>query len=72
MPTLRKANGLITRGWTQQELVAPESLAFYDDDWTVIGNRGAERIRGILQRTTGINLDFLHGPTQERLNPCRI
>jgi len=48
-----------TRGWTLQELVAPKDLVFYDDDWAVIGNRGAERIRGILESTTGINLNLL-------------
>jgi hypothetical protein len=28
-----------TRGWTLQELIAPRTLKFFDNDWTYIGNK---------------------------------
>ncbi|ORY00316.1 hypothetical protein BCR34DRAFT_114877 [Clohesyomyces aquaticus] len=30
-----------TRGWTLQELIAPENVAFYSQDWTLLGNKKA-------------------------------
>ncbi|KAF2250968.1 HET-domain-containing protein [Trematosphaeria pertusa] len=30
----------ITRGWTLQELVAPSSVRFYYQDWTLMGDKG--------------------------------
>ncbi|RYP84835.1 hypothetical protein DL769_001098 [Monosporascus sp. CRB-8-3] len=32
-----RASRWFTRGWTLQELLAPSSLAFYDQDWGILG-----------------------------------
>ena len=34
-----KSSRWFTRGWTLQELIAPESLVFYADDWSEIGTK---------------------------------
>ena len=46
-----------TRGWTLQELLAPQSVSFFDDSWHFIGSREdlAPEIAGI----TGIDDDVL-------------
>lgn len=45
------------RGWTLQELVAPEELDFYDQDWRF---RGSKKIlRHELSDITGIDVDVL-------------
>src|SRR5207248_11760504 len=42
-----------TRGWTLQELIAPEDIYFFDQDWN---NRGSKRdLVEHLSRITGIN-----------------
>jgi hypothetical protein len=40
------------RGWTLQELIAPEDLNFYFEDWQTIGSRSA--MGPIIQKITGI------------------
>lgn len=67
-----KENVWFTRGWTLQELLAPEFLIFYKDDWKPLDsdNVGKEKavndklnvkIRPILEETTGIRSLFLDG-----------
>ncbi|KAH8900806.1 HET-domain-containing protein [Thozetella sp. PMI_491] len=48
-----------TRGWTLQELLAPERVRFYSAEWHFLGDRKslAERISHI----TGIHVAFLEG-----------
>ncbi|KAK7734230.1 hypothetical protein SLS53_007878 [Cytospora paraplurivora] len=49
-----------TRGWTLQELIAPEELDFYDQEWNF---RGSKKIlRRELSRITGIDVDILEDP----------
>lgn len=47
-----------TRGWTLQELLAPDAVAFYDGSWGLIGRKNdSRRVRGfseLLSRVTRI------------------
>ncbi|RPD53324.1 HET-domain-containing protein [Lentinus tigrinus ALCF2SS1-7] len=42
-----------TRGWTLQELIAPASVIFLADDWTIIGPKW--RLAPLLEKVTGID-----------------
>ncbi|CZR65466.1 uncharacterized protein PAC_15366 [Phialocephala subalpina] len=44
-----------TRGWTLQELLAPEDLKFFTDDWVTIGTK--DSLQPLLSEITGI-FDF--------------
>ncbi|KAF2812196.1 HET-domain-containing protein, partial [Mytilinidion resinicola] len=50
-----------TRGWTLQELIAPEDLVFYDKNWRYLGLRNI--YLAAIQQTTGISTDVLVGTT---------
>jgi hypothetical protein len=45
------------RGWTLQELIAPSTLHFFDQDWTFIGNRND--LSGQISRRTNIPWEVL-------------
>lgn len=47
------------RGWTLQELLAPEVLAFFDRDWRCIGSRSA--LADSIEDITGIGAEYLDG-----------
>ncbi|KAK1832137.1 heterokaryon incompatibility protein-domain-containing protein [Podospora conica] len=53
------ASRWFTRGWTLQELIAPEALIFFDKAWKEIGTKAllSQRISAI----TGISQDILKG-----------
>lgn len=57
----------ITRGWTLQELIAPQSVSFYSKYWSFIGKSNEERIMRLLAEATGIDIGVLSGDiaTQE-------
>ncbi|KAL2208302.1 HET-domain-containing protein [Sarocladium strictum] len=46
-----------TRGWTLQELIAPETVDFYDGDWEHFGTK--ETLAASISAVTGITIDFL-------------
>ncbi|KAI1774759.1 HET-domain-containing protein [Hypoxylon cercidicola] len=46
-----------TRGWTLQELVAPENIDFFDQDWNNIGSK--QRLVRELEKITGIGEKIL-------------
>ncbi|KAB8228052.1 heterokaryon incompatibility protein-domain-containing protein [Aspergillus alliaceus] len=48
-----------TRGWTLQELLAPESLIFFNAAWDRIAERS--KIPGLIEEVTGISGYFLDG-----------
>ncbi|KAJ8106240.1 hypothetical protein OPT61_g9667 [Boeremia exigua] len=48
-----------TRGWTLQELIAPQTIVFYDKAWRMIGTR--DSLRGLLSEITGIYEGVLRG-----------
>lgn len=51
----------ITRGWTLQELIAPQTVLIYSKDWSLIGNSHDERLSGYLAHETGIDIGVLSG-----------
>ncbi|KAF4451313.1 HET-domain-containing protein [Fusarium austroafricanum] len=46
-----------TRGWTLQELIAPQEVKFYNTDWQFIGAK--QSLSGILSQITAIEEDVL-------------
>ncbi|OJT06470.1 Vegetative incompatibility protein HET-E-1 [Trametes pubescens] len=46
-----------TRGWTLQELIAPRSLLFFAQDWTMIGTKAG--LATLLEDITGVDADVL-------------
>jgi hypothetical protein len=59
-----------TRGWTLQELIAPDKITFYSSNWKKLGTN--RLFAWLLVETTGIDEDVLmnmsHLPLQSRLN----
>jgi hypothetical protein len=49
-----------SRGWTLQELLAPEILHFYSDSWTLLGTR--ESLHRLVSVITGIDTAILLNP----------
>lgn len=47
------------RGWTLQELLAPDTLLFFDVNWRHLGSRS--QWASHISKTTGIHSKFLHG-----------
>lgn len=52
------------RGWTLQELIAPQEVVFYDKDWTELGTRSS--LAGRLSRITKIDKGVLTGLVELR------
>ena len=46
-----------TRGWTLQELIAPQIVKFYDMEWAFLGNQAD--LTSVISEITGISEDFL-------------
>ncbi|KAK5994862.1 Vegetative incompatibility protein HET-E-1 [Cladobotryum mycophilum] len=49
------------RGWTLQELLAPEHVRFYNEDWVIIGTKG--NMCATIGKITGVPRHFLLGIT---------
>ncbi|CAM1506860.1 Fc.00g065010.m01.CDS01 [Cosmosporella sp. VM-42] len=49
-----------TRGWTLQELIAPQEVVFYNQDWTRLGTRAS--LKKDIQVATGIPEDIFEQP----------
>jgi hypothetical protein len=47
----------VSRGWTLQELIAPDHVRFFSDDWTECGNRRA--LATVIHQVTKINTEIL-------------
>jgi hypothetical protein len=54
-----EASRWFTRGWTLQELIAPEQLVFYDLNWQRLGTKYT--MHASITKVTGITLDILVG-----------
>jgi len=48
-----------TRGWTLQELLAPQDLNFYSMNWVQLGTK--EYLKDVLELITNINCEYLDG-----------
>lgn len=55
-----KKSRWFTRGWTLQELIAPESVVFFSENWETIGTKNS--LRDIISSITGVNIDVLLKP----------
>ena len=53
------------RGWTLQELIAPQQVMFFADDWSQVGTKAGWSIW--LSEVTGINEGVLLGKSPERV-----
>ncbi|KAI0645144.1 heterokaryon incompatibility protein-domain-containing protein [Trametes meyenii] len=52
-----RASEWFTRGWTLQELLAPDSVVFLSKTWTVLGTKAS--LARLLEEITGIDADVL-------------
>ncbi|KAL5315184.1 hypothetical protein ACEPPN_017835 [Leptodophora sp. 'Broadleaf-Isolate-01'] len=50
------------RGWTLQELLAPELLKFYNSEWRCLGNK--KSMSAVIEKITGVPRQFLLGITE--------
>jgi hypothetical protein len=48
-----------TRGWTLQELIAPQSIDFFSEDGMYLGDK--TQLEDLIQEATGISKQILHG-----------
>ena len=55
-----KSSRWFTRGWTLQELIAPDDVRFYSQDWSFLGSKSGE-LRHLLFDITGIEEFVLNG-----------
>jgi hypothetical protein len=56
-----KGSKWFKRGWTLQELIAPESLVFYSHDWKYILSKSDRDMCGLISEITGISTEVLAG-----------
>ncbi|KAK7462975.1 hypothetical protein VKT23_007556 [Stygiomarasmius scandens] len=63
------------RGWTLQELVAPQNVVFFNKNWTSLGTK--LQLKNVIYEMTGISTSVLEGTTavhsvdiRTRLNWC--
>ncbi|RFU28338.1 hypothetical protein B7463_g7988, partial [Scytalidium lignicola] len=52
-----------TRGWTLQELIAPQNVEFYNADWKSLGSK--ESLKYVISNVAGIDLLALEGVDPE-------
>ncbi|KAI0423793.1 HET-domain-containing protein [Xylaria sp. FL1042] len=50
-----------TRGWTLQELLAPDNVQFYSSEWKIIGNKKEDPLCSIISDITKIDQNILRG-----------
>ncbi|KAK5954961.1 maturation of 5S rRNA [Knufia fluminis] len=51
-----------TRGWTLQELLAPQSVSFYDAEWNALGSK--HELSRMVAQSSGVDVDLLTGIRQ--------
>lgn len=58
-----------TRGWTLQELIAPQVVQFYDKNWTLLGRKdGPKPFSKVIHEITGIERDVL----DRKIDPLQL
>jgi hypothetical protein len=50
-----------TRGWTLQELLAPQSVEFFSSEGMLLGNKKSPELQSQIQEKTGIAIEALQG-----------
>ena len=64
-------SGWFTRGWTLQELLAPNRVVFFTSSWSRIGTKA--ELKEVIAAITRIPLRYLHHPTlREATISCRM
>lgn len=58
------------RGWTLQELIAPNNVVFYDSQWNEIGP--VDRFCEDVAKVTGIGEYYLNPRTKVHMNPASV
>ena len=58
----------VTRGWTLQELIAPATVEFYDEEWKYRGSKTEHA--GLVSDSTGVPSGILIG--KRRLEACSV
>lgn len=58
-----------TRGWTLQEMIAPQHLKFYDRNWNFIGSKS--HLVDQLYHITGVDATILHGGSLRFISVAR-
>ncbi|QIW99558.1 hypothetical protein AMS68_005076 [Peltaster fructicola] len=53
-----------TRGWTLQEMIAPNTLAYFDAEWNLVGRR--EQLSELVEQITGVDAELLVHPYRLR------
>jgi len=61
LPSSFRASRWFTRGWTLQELIAPQNMIFFARDWTYLGRKYDEPFCRLLARVTGIDERVMSG-----------
>ena len=56
-----RASRWFMRGWTLQELLAPERVRFYDREWRLVGEK--KDLSALLREVTGINYGAMNYPS---------
>ena len=59
-----KSSVWFTRGWTLQELIAPQNVVFYDQQWKFLGTK--QTLSSLLTSKTGIDEAILNGEPLSR------
>lgn len=59
-----KSSLWFTRGWTLQELIAPQYVLFFDQEWGILGTK--QTLSDILTERTGVDKGSLNGESLSR------
>ncbi|KAK5148776.1 hypothetical protein LTR04_000523, partial [Oleoguttula sp. CCFEE 6159] len=59
VPESFRTSAWFTRGWTLQELLAPQHVVFYDQDWSPLGTK--KSLNSVIAQVTGIESTILAG-----------
>ncbi|KAI6775551.1 hypothetical protein HG530_002309 [Fusarium avenaceum] len=59
-----KKSRWFTRGWTLQELIAPNDVEFFDHNWSPLGDR--HTLASTIREITGIDQSYLHRPDAKK------
>ncbi|CAJ0547948.1 Ff.00g047020.m01.CDS01 [Fusarium sp. VM40] len=59
-----KKSRWFTRGWTLQELIAPNDVEFFDHNWSPLGDR--HTLASTIREITGVDQSYLHRPDAKK------
>jgi hypothetical protein len=56
-----KSSRWFTRGWTLQELIAPQNVVFYSKEWRILGTKSDDEMTIFLSLITRIDEEYVNG-----------